>query len=188
VIDAGLARETDAGTRARPDAALAREIDAGVRTKPDGAMAAMPDAGSLPIDAAVIAPPIDAAPAKATLVVTNNVWCDVFVDGAKRGQFQPGRPLRIDVDVGSREVTCSQSTTAGASWTKSVDAKPGEQAVKGVFDMTVEIKLDIATTVEGTPYPAGSIVKVKRGQVKIGEKYVPIAGPCTVRKDLACYR
>jgi hypothetical protein len=188
VIDAGLARETDAGTRARPDAALAREIDAGVRTKPDGAMAAMPDAGSLPIDAAVIAPPIDAAPAKATLVVTNNVWCDVFVDGAKRGQFQPRRPVRIDVDIGSREVTCSQSTTAGASWTKTIDARPGEQVVAGKFDMTVEIKLDVATTIDGTPYPAGATVKVTRGQVKIGDKYVPIAGPCTVRKDLACYR
>ncbi|MFN0250542.1 MAG: protein kinase domain-containing protein [Kofleriaceae bacterium] len=187
VIDAGITRE-DAGTRAR-DAAMTREIDAGVRARPDGSMATMPDAAIVPpIDAVVIAPPIDAAPAKATLVVTNNVWCDVFVDGAKRGQFQPGRPLRIDVDVGSREVTCSQSTTAGNSWTKTIAAKPGEQAGKGAFDMTVEIKLEVATTVEGTLYPAGSIVKVKRGSVKIGDKYVPIAGPCTVRKDLACYR
>ena len=186
--DAGIRSVADAGARGPRDAAMTRGIDAGVRTRPDGSMATMPDAViALPIDAAVLAP-IDAAPATAVLVVSNNLWCDVFVDGDKRGQFQPPKPLRVEVEAGRHAVTCSQPTIVANTWTQTIVAKPGDNAIKGSFVTEIEIVLDVATTIDDKPYPAGATVKVKRGTVKIGDKYVPIAGPCTVRKDLQCYR
>ena len=187
-VDAVLARE-DAGTRVR-DAAIARDRDASTRdantvARVDGALAALPDAS--PIDAA-IALPVDAAIVKATLVVTNNLWCDVFVDGDKRGQFQPGKPLRVDVDPGRHEVTCSQPTIAANAWTRTVDAAPGEQRVQGAFDLSVELRLEVDTTIDDAPHRAGEVVKVKRGTVKIGSQYRSISVSCTVRKDLQCYQ
>ncbi len=183
-IDASLAIDA-----AIVDASITRpKQDASVRpAKPDGAMATMPDAAiALPIDAAIIAPPIDAAPAaKATLVVSNNTWCYVFVDKEKHGEYR-GTPLRIDVDVGRHTVTCSQPTVAANTWTKTIDAKPGDQTIKGEFDLNVEIRLEIATTIDDKPYPAGATVTVRRGTVKIGDRYQQITVACTVRKNQDC--
>ena|GEM_PF-1504408 len=191
-VDAAISRDASSAredARTRPDAMLRDRLDAGTRARPDGAMAAMPDAIALPIDAAVIATPIDAAPAtKATLVITNNAWCSVSIDGATRGEFRPPKPLRIDVDVGPHDVTCSQPTVDGFTWTKRVDAKPGDQSIRGEFDMTVELRLEVDTSIDDVPHRAGDVVKVKRGTVKIGNQYRQISGPCAVRKDLQCYR
>ena len=68
------------------------------------------------------------------------------------------------------------------------DAKPGDQSIRGEFDMTVELRLEVDTSIDDVPHRAGDVVKVKRGTVKIGNQYRQISGPCAVRKDLQCYR
>ena len=188
-VDALEVAPLEAAVVAPIDASLARpKVDAGARVRPDGAMAELPDAPVLPVDAAVVVP-IDAAPpAKALLVVSNNLWCDVFVDQEKRGVFQPPAPLRVEVEAGRHSVTCSQPTIASNTWTRSVEARAGENVVKGAFSVEIEIRLEVATTIDDKPYPAGATVTVKRGTVKIGTKYVSITGPCSVRRDLQCYR
>ncbi|MGE3545924.1 MAG: serine/threonine-protein kinase, partial [Kofleriaceae bacterium] len=84
------------------------------------------------VDAAVdVSPPIDAAVARTVdaavplaagaIVVVNDTWCDVEIDGVARGR-KSARP--IAVAAGRHTVTCVQKGIR--NWTQTVDVAPGE--------------------------------------------------------------
>ena len=197
----------DAPTRAPvDDAALAPLVDAAVRSRVDAGLhrdaAATPasvlDAPVASIDAAaLLAPPIDAGPVLApvasegALVVTNDVWCDVTIDGEQRGRLS-ARPLRVA--AGRHTVVCEQPGTE-RRWTQTVDVASGEtRKVAGVMLLAIDVTIEVDVTIDETPYKAGTVAKLKMGRRRLVAggtvKDITLTGPCHVRArpELDCYR
>ena len=177
--DAGLARK-DAGPR-----------DVPVR-KDAGASVALAVEAGLPIDAPLAV--IDAAvAAMGAILVKNDSFCDVSIDGESKGSMFPKTAKPIKVSAGPHTVTCSQ-TNNNKSWTKQVDVKPGETAtVRGSLLGAFEVAIKTDVVIGGVAYKAGTTAKLV-GRVlleKDGAKiWVTISGPCELREkpDLNCYR
>jgi serine/threonine-protein kinase len=159
----------DARPIAVRDAAIARTLDAGVR---DAAIAMSADATV--IDAAPLAgdaaPPGDAAPAvvaDATLVIKNDTWCDIAVDGTAHGRLT-GAAARIVVKVtpGPHTITCVQPGLL--SWTYTVTVEAGKTvAYTGNLLAAVDVTIAIAgdrVQIDGTSYPRGARIKLKPGR------------------------
>jgi serine/threonine-protein kinase len=179
----------DAPGRVRADVPPRVRVDAGVRAR---------DAASVPIDATVappdakpmIAPPPDAAPpATGFIVVKNDTWCDVSIDGAGRGRIST-KPLRVD--AGRHTVTCEQTGTR--KWTKPVDVAAGKTVtVEGSLLGTFAVTLAVDATIDGMAYPRGSVVNLKRGRhdLTIGgaRSHFDLSTACTVRSspEPGCY-
>jgi len=163
VRDAGLARRDAAVTVARVDAAL-------------------PDVAVAPPDAAVVAVPPD-APAvveEGTLMVSNDTWCDVTVDGIPRGRILGvGKTLAIKAAAGERVVTCAQESLR-KRWTQRISvvggkALPVTGTLLGLVDVRVAISGD-RIEIDRQVYPRGSVLKLKtgryQGKVMAGDKVV----------------
>ncbi len=171
-----------------PDGGIVLKLDAGVKPKKDAgtAVALALDAG-VPIDAPLVV--IDAAPAMGAIIVKNDVWCEVEIDGEPKGKAG-AKP--IPVSAGSHTVLCAQS--ADKRWTQQVDIAPGKTAtVTGSLLPAIDIRIATDVTIDGVAYRAGATAKL-RGRIKLekdgAQQYVTISGPCEVRDkpDLNCYR
>ncbi len=185
VVDAGVVVElVDAGSRVRADAG-ARVRDAALAVRVDAAVIA-------PIDAtAMVASPPDAAVAvTGAIVIKNDAWCEVSIDGEGRGRASP-RPLRVD--AGTHTVICEQPGT-GNKWTKTVEVAGGATVtVEGTMIGTLEVRLDVDATIDGTPHRRGATVRLKGGRhdLVIGgtKTFFDLRAACTVRSnpEPGCY-
>ncbi|MDX2088330.1 MAG: serine/threonine-protein kinase [Kofleriaceae bacterium] len=176
VVDAQLVRtRVDAGT-ARRDADVAVAVVA--------------------IDAAEVVVPIDAAPAPAApgaILVRNDVYCDVTIDGVAMGRVTPASAKPFPVEAGAHTVTCGQLGLD--AWTKQVQVRPGETStVTGSLLQTFDVSLAVGVTIDGVPHAAGGVLKLKKNRYRVEAggktKYLTINGPCQLRSspDLDCYR
>ncbi len=188
IVDAGLAR-ADAGARTRPDAGLLVRPDAAIRTR-DAAVAI--DASIPRPDAALLAtPPPDAAVlATGEIVVRNDTWCDVVIDGVPRGRAS-ARPIRVD--AGTHTVVCQQPGTEN-TWTKTIDVAAGKTAIaSGSMLGTFPVTLEVDATIDGRPYARGTMVNLKRGRHELvvgsAKSRFDLSAACTVRStpEPGCY-
>jgi hypothetical protein len=202
--------------RARPGAAGA-ESAAGAASGASGARGAGGASGARAAGAAGAAtarrdaseaPPADAAveladaavatagdaDASGTIVVTNDVWCDVAIDGAAAGRKSPGKSLELRVAAGHHVVTCAQPGTDRV-WTRDVDLAPGGRAPasgKLLPDVTVRFEVDAA--LDGVKHAAGTHVivpaNVHQLEANGAHMYADIKASCVVRDrpQLDCYR
>jgi len=186
VAPADAAPGRDAGL-VRPDAGGAR-ADAGVRKDAGTGVALAAEAG-MPID---VAPPIDAAAAAmGAIIVKNDTWCEIEIDGEPKGRIS-AKP--IQVPAGSHKVVCTQGSGTDKMWTKQVEVGAGEtETVSGSLLPAIDVRVATDVTIEGTTYRAGTVARLK-GRVRLekdGVKiYVTISSPCEIRDqpDLNCYR
>ena len=178
VIDAATVVEAPVDAAVVRDAGRVHHVDAGAV-----AMIAIDGAPAPPVivDAAPLVV-IDAlAPAPGAIVVHNDLWCDVKIDGTKRG----GRNDTLRVDAGHHVVECEQPS---GRWKREVDVAPGTTAtVTGTMLGTIAIKLDVDTTIDGVPHKRGDVVQRKAGRTQIGDQWRDLREPCTVKADLECY-
>jgi serine/threonine-protein kinase len=179
-----MAADATASDAARVGARVDARV--GVRIQIDAATAIL-DA-PISVDAA---PTIDAAvaidaPALGAIVVDNDVWCDVLVDGKKLGR----RKDKIAVPAGHHTVVCSQG--AGREWSRQVDVRPNETAVvAGQLLGTVQVTFAVDASLDGVPHKKGDVIQVKAGshdlQNPTGKGYSSIKVACIVREPLDCY-
>jgi eukaryotic-like serine/threonine-protein kinase len=184
-----VAMTADAGpSRVRADAGPLVRADARVRD----AASTPSDASNTPPDAApMIAPPPDAlVAATGSIIVKNDTWCDVTIDGDPRGRA-PTKALRVE--VGTHTVTCEQPGT-GNQWTKTVDVAAGQtKTVEGAMLGAFAVTLAVDATIDGTSYPRGSVVNLKRGRHELAvggaKSRFDLSGPCTIRStpEPGCY-
>jgi hypothetical protein len=188
ITDAGIA-SADASVRTRPDAALLVRADAAIRTR-DAAVAI--DASLPRPDAAMMAmPPPDAAiAATGEIVVRNDTWCDVVIDGVPRGRAN-AKPIRVD--AGTHTVVCQQPGTEN-TWTKTIDVAAGKTAIaSGSMLGTFPVTLEVDATIDGRPYARGTMVNLKRGRHELvvggAKSRFDLSGACTVRSapEPGCY-
>ncbi|MBA2544303.1 MAG: hypothetical protein H0V17_31955 [Deltaproteobacteria bacterium] len=156
---------------ARRDAAVAKR-DVGITlAPPDAAVALVPDAAELTV------PDVPAAE-DAKIVISNDTWCDVSVDGAAKGRVSTaGAKLIVSLPAGHHVITCTQPGINGASWTREVDLVGGKTVgIQGTLLATVAVTIAITTgdrvQLNGMHYPRGSVAKLKparyRGVVYAG--------------------
>ncbi|HEY5950417.1 MAG TPA: serine/threonine-protein kinase [Kofleriaceae bacterium] len=200
VTDAAVA--DDAATVAMiADAAVVRvRADAGVRVRDastatiervDAAIAR--DASLIAIDAATLAVPVDAAPGAGSIIVKNDAWCDVTIDGIPRGQIVRISKQAVRVDAGDPVVVCEQTGT-GNKWTRKVHVAAGETAIaEGKLLGSVAVTLAVDAAIDGTAYKSGAVVRLKAGRHDLvigGSKtFFDVARACTVRSapEPGCY-
>ncbi len=192
-LDAG---PLDAGPR---DAAMA---DAGPRPRDAGPVrlaavdARVADAaGSMmtqPTDAppADGPPPVDAPAESATLVVTNDTWCDVTIDGVARGKINPTRSFTVP--AGPHVVVCEQPNIPGHRWSRDVEVLAGKLATaKGDMLAAVEVTIEVDDiTIGDIGYSRGLVARLKprRYPVQVGGRPagyldIPRVARCRVRVD-----
>jgi serine/threonine-protein kinase len=159
----------DAAADARePDAAVRRDAIVASTVRKDAAVDAAP--ASMPIDAAIDAPAPDAAPAgDGMLVVINDTWCEVSVDGTSHGRLA-GKKKTVRVPVGHHVVKCEQPA-ANIRWTKEVDVVAGGQsAVEGSLLAEVTVTIAIAGAsiqIDSRHYPRGAVIKLKPNRYRV---------------------
>ena len=177
------ARNRDAATIKKPDAGL----DAGV---------VIPDAPP-PLDATATPVPPDAPDADVrpgAIIVKNDLYCEIFIDGISAGQK---RNVPLKVTSGHHLVRCEHAPT---TWTEPVDIAPGEtrtlvhQMMQNV-DVTIALTKSAEVTIDGTKFPATgrTTLKAERHSFLLpgGQtKYITITASCVVRDqpELDCYR
>ncbi|HVK87514.1 MAG TPA: serine/threonine-protein kinase [Kofleriaceae bacterium] len=166
-------------------------VDASLR--PDAAAAV----AAISIDAAPVAvPPPDAAPtveARGAILVRNDVYCDVTIDGQSIGRVTPATAKPVSVAAGRHTVTCGQLGLD--SWTKQIDVRAGETAtVTGSLLQTFAVTIGVGAMIDGIAYRPGAVVQLKKGRYRVESggvtKYLTIHGPCQLRSspELDCYR
>ncbi|HEY5923020.1 MAG TPA: serine/threonine-protein kinase [Kofleriaceae bacterium] len=186
--DAGL---PDAPARVPPDAGPRVRADAGTRSR-DADVAVRADAiiALVAIDAAPQAAPADAAmPATGFIIVKNDTWCEVSIDGMPKGRNSP-TPIRVD--AGTHTVTCEQTGTN--KWTKQVNVAANKtETVSGTMLGMIVVTVGVDAEIDGVGYTRGMVVNLKRGRHDLvvgGAKLrFDLTGPCTVRStpEPGCY-
>jgi hypothetical protein len=167
------------------DAATAEPVATGPGA--GGELAVLIDA-ALPIDAAPVeAPPVERATAPGRVVVKSNLWCNIFIDGALRGN-QRNEP--IEVPAGHHVVRC---VNPAGEWKQEVDITPGTtRTVEGTLQ-DVEVTLGVDATIDGKRYERGAVVKLKPGNVEVivggTKQFITFRSKCTLRDipELGCY-
>ena len=191
-LDAPVLAQLDAGMVDAP-VVVASARDAG-----RVAIAVVRDAG-LPDSAAIVEavipdapppPPIDAAPADGRIAITNDTWCDVFVDNQKRGRATDGPYV---APVGHHVVRCEQEGTP-RKWKRDVEVVANQTAaVAGTMLAEVEIRFEIDASVDGVAHVRGDRVRLKPRQITIEangqRRYTALSGPCVIRDrpELDCF-
>jgi serine/threonine-protein kinase len=187
-IDATVAIATDAtiDTQLVPlDAALAidatelaLELDVGLRGRDAGSARRAVDAARA-IDALVATVPVDAAPepvvqldaaalGEGKLLVVNDTWCEVSVDGVLQGRLNAQKKL-LTLPAGTHVITCAQPGI-NPGWSRTIEIQPGKVAqVQGTMLATVDVKIQITgdtIQIAGTHYPSGATAKLKPGRYR----------------------
>ena len=156
-VIAAISAPADAAvtTHARADARVA--IDAAL----DAAPAPAPADAAIAADAAVAAPPADG-----TIVVTNDTWCNLFLDDAPAGRLQLPRATLTHVAAGHHVVRCEQHDQ-NREWHKPVEVPPGGTAsVDGSLlpPLTITIGTRREVHIDGGAAPApGTLVHLAHG-------------------------
>ncbi|HEX5059138.1 MAG TPA: hypothetical protein VFV99_07245, partial [Kofleriaceae bacterium] len=177
IVDAGV-------TRARADARVAEP-------RADAA----PRDASIAIDAVAMAVPPDAAVATTGfIVVKNDTWCEVTIDGDPRGRtgaMNASKPLRVD--AGPHTVICEQPGTAN-KWTKQVEVgSGGSVTAAGSMLRAFAVTLGVDATIDGIPHKRGAVVTLKRGRHDFEINGVmtrfDVSAACTVQStpEPGCY-
>ncbi len=151
-------------------------VDAGGRTvrrdagpnANDANISGVADA-SVAIDAAL--PPAD-APAvieDGTLMIVNDTWCDITLDGAAAGRLTSKRKV-MRVAPGHHVVTCSQPGLATATWTREAEVVSGRSfTVTGTMLFAVDVTIAITgdtVQIDAAHYPRGAVAKLKPGRYR----------------------
>jgi hypothetical protein len=174
LIDAGVVR----------DAGRARRLDAAVVVVPLAT-----DASVQPMipDAAPLLPAADAAAARVpgAIVVDNDTWCDVTIDGAKHRLREP-----VSIDAGPHHVICEQTGSAN-KWERDVQVVAGEtKRVAGTMLGAIDVTFGIDATIDGVPYKRGKVAHLKARHVHVvaGDRssWLDLPGACTLTPDLEC--
>ncbi len=134
-------------------------------------------------------PAIDAgAPAPGHVVVHNDVWCNIWIDGANHGNR---RNEPIEVSPGHHVVRCVNPL---GEWTQDAEVAPGAtRTLSGTLRRDVQVTLDVDATIDGKPYPRGAVVRLKPGNIEViagGKKqFITFRDNCRLRDtpDLGCY-
>jgi hypothetical protein len=129
----------------------------------------------------------------ATLIVDNDIWCDVTIDGIGHA-----RDLRkpIQVRAGRHTVHCQQGQT-DRKWEEMVVLAPGETRTvrhEMLGGLAVTIGVDEAI-IDGVPHRRGEVVQLKTGRHDLARpgvegKFMTITTSCTVLvrgPDFDCY-
>jgi hypothetical protein len=129
------------------------------------------------IEDAVVAMPIDAAPAvvdapvvaeTGTIVISNDTWCDVSIDGTLHGRLASVTARIVaKLSPGLHTIACAQPGI-NPGWSREVTVEAGKSvAVKGSLLLVVEVTIAIAgekVLIDGVHYPRGAKVKLKPGR------------------------
>ncbi len=167
-----------------------RGRDAGTVRKPIDAAevaAVIADAAAqVPIDAAIA---IDAALADGTLIVENDLWCEISIDGISRGNKR-NEPLVVE--AGHHTVVCEQPN---GRWSKQVDVAAGKTVrLKGemlpTFQVTIALGHASTILIDGVSHPNRGSVPLKAGRHQLENTYITVTAPCQIRDEpqLDCYR
>jgi serine/threonine-protein kinase len=159
-------------------------------TEPSGPPIAAPD----PVAPASAAPPapVDAAAApvgpSAHLIVHNDVWCSIWIDGSERGNR---RDQALEVAAGHHVVRCVNPI---GQWQQEVDVAPGAtQSLNGSLLRELVIQVAVDATIDGKRYARGATVVRKPGYAEVivdGKKqFLPFRSSCTLTDQPAvgCY-
>ena len=167
-----------------------------------GERAAVRVAAELPADAAPgidppaasEPPPLDAGAAPAAIaaighvVVHNDVWCNVWIDGVFHGNK---RNERIEVTAGRHVVRCVNPV---GEWTQTAEVAAGAtQTLSGTLLHPIDVRLEVDATINGKSYARGTVVKLTPGNIEVvasGKKqFITFRASCTLRDlpELGCY-
>jgi hypothetical protein len=126
---------------------------------------AAPAAGGPALDAPASPepPPPDAAAATGYLVIHNDVWCNLWIDGNFHGNR---RNEPIEIGAGRHTVRCVNP--AVGEWTQTAEVAPGAtQTLTGTLLRELEVTLEVDATIDGRRYARGRVVKLKPGNVEV---------------------
>jgi serine/threonine-protein kinase len=191
--------EPAADARAAPGAAVPR-ISRGA------AVHRTQDAAAVPLNRIGDTPPIDApgppeprepheldaaiavVAAGGHVIVRNDLWCNVWIDGIDRGNR---RNESLAVAAGHHVVRCVNPV---GEWTQETDVAPGTtRTLTGSLLRELKVTLDVDATIDGKPYPRGTVVKLKPGNVEVvsggKKKFITFRDNCTLKDtpELGCY-
>ena len=172
-----------------PDAASPRDAARVAMARDSGA--SMRDAPSLPDAAATpeVVIPDAAPPPDGTITVKNDTWCDVLIDGQKRGRATAGP---FSASPGKHLVRCEQEGMH--EWHHTVEVVSNQTVViEDKMLAPVTVHFEIAASIGGMPHIAGETISVPRERVLIEangqHKYWTPSATCTIRDkpELGCY-
>jgi hypothetical protein len=122
------------------------------------------------------------------VIVHNDVWCDISIDGRPVGNRR-NEPL--EVGAGRHTVRC---VNPAGEWTQTVEVAAGTtQKVSGSVLKEFAVTLEIDATIDGRVYPRGAVVKLKPGNIEViadGKKqFITFRASCRLRNTpaLGCY-
>jgi hypothetical protein len=170
------------------------------RLPSDAAVRRIHDAVALPPDAAPLidahAPPelpeldaaIEPAAAAGRVIVRNDLWCNVWIDGIDRGNR---RNESIEVAPGHHVVRCVNPV---GEWTQETDVASGTtRTLAGSLLRELEVTLEVDATIDGKPYHQGAVLRLKPGNVEVvaggKKKFITFRTSCTLKDtpELGCY-
>jgi hypothetical protein len=158
-----------------PDASLGASLDASPGASPGASLDASPGASPAP-------------PLPGHLIVRNDVWCNLWIDGTLHGNR---RNDPIEVSAGHHVVRCVNPV---GEWTQTAEVAPGgTQVLTGTLLRELDVRLDVEATIDGRHYARGTVVKLKPGNVEVvagGKKqFITFRASCTLRDapELGCY-
>ena len=181
-----IAPATRAAALAMPGAAAGAGHDGAGSAEPVAMVAVPVDAG------AAESPAVDAAAAAPQepghLIVRNDLWCNIWVDGALLGDR---RNKRLDVGPGRHTVRCVNPV---GEWTREVEVAAGTtHTLTGPPLADITVTLDVDATINGKRYARGAAVRLKPGnfEVTTGDRkqFITFRESCTLRDmpTLGCY-
>jgi hypothetical protein len=122
------------------------------------------------------------------VLVRNDVWCNIWIDGASHGNR---RNEPIEVSAGHHVVRCVNPI---GEWTQEAEVAPGAtRTVSGTLLRDLQVTLEVDATIDGKPYPRGAVVRIKPGNIEVvagGKKqFITFRASCRLRDtpDLGCY-
>jgi hypothetical protein len=131
-----------------------------------------------------------AAPARGSLVLHADTWCDVAIDNVGHGR-RSDAPILLP--VGHHDVTCAQSGT-GRTWNGEVEIMADATVtVQASLLGAVEVTLAVDAAIDGVAYRRGAVAKVSFGRHRVAAggalTWIDVRAACVLRSDpsLDCY-
>jgi serine/threonine-protein kinase len=131
---------------------------------------------------------VDAPTAVSHVIIKNDLWCTIWIDGVERGNR---RGERLEVSPGDHTVRC---VNPAGEWTQQVYVAPGAtRTLTGTPIRELQIRVAVDATIDGKRYPSGSVARLKPSNVEVtaGNKrgFITFRVNCTLRDmpELACY-